>query len=106
MWLGLTPASLVAMLVVGGVLFIACYLIDTYFNSWVYVIVDWSDRNYGFFINTVSTAVCGLAIFSGLIIRYTHRYKYIQIVGLCTRTMCVKEGIWSWARILGYQAPI
>lgn len=35
----------------------------------------------------MSTAVCGLAIFSGLIIRYTHRYKYIQMVGLCIRTM-------------------
>jgi len=50
-------------------------------------ISDRQDRNYGFFVNTVSTAVCGLAIFSGLLIRVTHRYKYIQLCGLCIRTI-------------------
>jgi hypothetical protein len=45
------------------------------------------DRDYTFFGNTVTVAMCGLAVFSGLIIRYTHRYKWIQIFGVSLRCM-------------------
>ncbi|WVQ96555.1 hypothetical protein IAU59_003660 [Kwoniella sp. CBS 9459] len=118
---GYTNPSLIAMLVIGGILFIgwlvwdcfyaeypfmprrvlnrtflACvgvdffyffssYLVNAYFTSWVYVVVDWSDRNYTFFNNTVTVAMCGFAVFFGLLMRYTHRYKYLQLIGLSIR---------------------
>ncbi|OCF35087.1 siderophore-iron transporter Str3 [Kwoniella heveanensis BCC8398] len=118
---GYTNPSLIAMLVIGGILFIswlvwdcffaeypfmprrvlnrtflACvgvdffyffssYLVNAYFTSWVYVVVDWSDRNYTFFNNIVTVAMCGFAIFFGLLMRYTHRYKYLQLIGLSIR---------------------
>ncbi|TYJ57394.1 hypothetical protein B9479_001934 [Cryptococcus floricola] len=119
--------SLIAMLVVGGILFIswcvwdmfyaeypfipkrvlnrtfmACvgidffyffsqYLLETYFSSWVYVIVDYSDRDYTFFSNTLSVTMCSLAIFTGLAMRLTHRFKMLQIGGLCVR--CIGMGL-------------
>ncbi|WVQ81948.1 hypothetical protein IAT38_004075 [Cryptococcus sp. DSM 104549] len=124
---GYKNPSLIAMLVIGGLLFIswciwdgfyatypfmpkrvlnrtflACvfidifyffssYLTDTYFMSWVYVIVDWSDRNYTFFTNTLSVTMCSLAIFVGLIMRITHRFKVLQICGLAIR--CIGVGL-------------
>ncbi|OXG87858.1 siderophore-iron transporter Str3 [Cryptococcus neoformans Gb118] len=120
---GYKNPSLIAMLVIGGVLFIcwciwdgffapypfmpkrvlnrtfiACltadffyyfssYLVDGYFSSWVYVIVDWNDRNYAFFNNTVTVAMCGFAVFFGLLIRYTHRYKVLLVIGLSIRVV-------------------
>ncbi|WVQ72881.1 hypothetical protein IAR50_002442 [Cryptococcus sp. DSM 104548] len=124
---GYKNPSLIAMLVVGGILFIAwciwdffyaaypfmprrvlnrtfiaCvgidffyffsqYLLEAYFSSWSYVIVDYSDRDYTFFSNTLSVATCSLAVFAGLAMRVTHRFKMIQIIGLCVR--CIGMGL-------------
>ncbi|WRT67511.1 uncharacterized protein IL334_004483 [Kwoniella shivajii] len=74
--------TFVACVTIDFFFYFASYLIDGYFASWVYVIVDWSDRNYTFFNNTVTVAMCGFAIFSGLVMRYTHRYKYLQTCGI------------------------
>lgn len=125
---GYTNPSLIAMYVVGGVLFFAflgwefkfaahpimprrvmnrtflcCiaidflyyftgYLTDTYYLSWVYIIKpEWSARNYTYFSNILTVGLCGFAIFAGLIQRYTHRYKMLQIAGLVIRV--VAEGL-------------
>ncbi|KAL7419034.1 hypothetical protein Q5752_005870 [Cryptotrichosporon argae] len=120
---GYKNPSLIAMLVIGGVLFIAwciwdgyfakypffpkrvinrtfmacviadffyyfsSYLVLGYYSSWVYVIVDWSDKDYGFFGNTLSVAQCAFAFLFGLAMRYTHSYKYWQIFGLAVRVI-------------------
>jgi hypothetical protein len=54
----------------------------------VYIIKpDWSDRDYTYFSNIMTCGLCGFAVFAGLIQRYTHRYKLLQIVGLSIRVM-------------------
>lgn len=125
---GYTNPSLIAMYVVGGVLFFAflawefffaaypimpkrvmnrtflcCiaidflyyftgYLTDTYYLSWVFIIKpEWSDKNYTYFSNILTVGLCGFAVFAGLVQRYTHRYKALQIVGLCIRV--IAEGL-------------
>jgi hypothetical protein len=69
--------------------FFSSYLVDAYFLSWVYVIVDWTDKQYSYFGNTVTVTMCSLAIVTGTVMRYTHRYKYLQIGGLAVRCMSV-----------------
>lgn len=68
------------------------YLTDTYYLSWVYIIKpEWSDKNYTYFSNIMTVGLCGFAVFAGLIQRYTHRYKALQLTGLVIRV--VGEGI-------------
>ena len=56
--------------------------------SWVYIIKpDWSDRDYTYFGNIMTVGLCGFAVFAGLIQRYTHRYKLLQLSGLVIRVM-------------------
>lgn len=71
------------------------YLADTYYLSWVYIIKPtWSDRDYTYFGNILTVGLCGFAVFAGLIQRYTHRYKLLQISGLAIR--CLAEGLNFW----------
>jgi hypothetical protein len=53
----------------------------------VWVIVDWTDKEYSYFGNTVSVTMCSLSILTGVIMRVTHRYKILQIGGLAVRCM-------------------
>ncbi|KAJ7158890.1 hypothetical protein C8R46DRAFT_1165174 [Mycena filopes] len=102
--------SLIAMFVVGGLLLMAfaawefngsrsshyaasCtqqdirYVTLTYFSSYVYVVKDWSLTNYTYFNNILTVGLCGFSVVGGLIQRYTHRYKWLQLSGLCIRVI-------------------
>ncbi|KAE8416794.1 hypothetical protein BDV36DRAFT_284314 [Aspergillus pseudocaelatus] len=111
--------SLIAMMVVGGILLIAyviyemkwarvpsaprrlvfnktftmAIIIDSfymlagsvrglYWDSYVYVAKPWSYQNWVYYGNTLTLALCIAGPFVGLLQRWTHRYKAIQIVGL------------------------
>lgn len=68
------------------------YLTDTYYLSWVYIIKpDWSAKNYTYFSNILTVGLCGFAVLAGLVQRYTHRYKLLQLTGLAIRV--VAEGV-------------
>jgi MFS family permease len=57
-----------------------------YFNSWVYVITDWSDRDYTFWANALNTAMCITGVIAGLVLKYTHGYKWPMTFGLVVRS--------------------
>ncbi|KAJ7021655.1 hypothetical protein C8F04DRAFT_1313472 [Mycena alexandri] len=59
----------------------------TYFSSYVYVVKDWSLTNYTYFNNIMTVGLSVFAVLAGLIQRVTHRYKYLQLSGLCIRLM-------------------
>ncbi|KAK7033011.1 hypothetical protein R3P38DRAFT_3313100 [Favolaschia claudopus] len=72
--------------------YLSGYVTLTYFSSYVYVVKDWSLENYTYFNNMsvqlVSALTVGLCLFgflAGVIQRITHRYKYLQLTGLCIR---------------------
>nr|BAK05769.1 predicted protein [Hordeum vulgare subsp. vulgare] len=124
---GYTNPSLIALLTVGGILFIACcvwewkfashpimprrifnktfmccigidfnyyfsgYLSDTYWSSWLYVVHDYSDADYGYILNILTVGLCGFGTVAGLCQRYFHRYKWFQMFGLAIR--CVGMGL-------------
>jgi Na+/melibiose symporter-like transporter len=83
--------TFLACVAIDFIYYFSGYFVDTYYASWVYVVVDWNDRNYTFFNNILTVGLCGLAWIVGLAQRYTHRYKYIQITGLCIR--CLAYGL-------------
>ncbi|KAM0789489.1 hypothetical protein ACM66B_000309 [Microbotryomycetes sp. NB124-2] len=86
--------------------FVCCLVIDvlyllggqlglTYYSSWTYAIKDWSLQNYTWFLNTLGVSLCLFGVVAGLAMRYTHRYKWIQLFGLCVRA--VGAGLTFWA---------
>ncbi|WVQ71398.1 hypothetical protein IAR50_000932 [Cryptococcus sp. DSM 104548] len=118
---GYKNPSLIALLVVGGVLFIAfclwewkfashpimparvfnrtfigCvlidwnyyfsgYLSDAYWSSWLWVVTDYDAKQYTYMGNILTVGLCFFAVLAGVIQRYTHRFKYLQLAGLGIR---------------------
>lgn len=53
-----------------------------YFSSYVWVVKDWNPRDWTYFNNTLTMALCFFGVVGGAIQRYTHRYKYLQVGGI------------------------
>ncbi|KAL7806917.1 MFS general substrate transporter [Trichoderma gracile] len=56
-----------------------------YWSSYVYVAKPWSYQNWVYYGNTLTLALCITGPLVGLAQRWTHRYKLIQITGLCIK---------------------
>ncbi|OCF72564.1 hypothetical protein I204_06946 [Kwoniella mangroviensis CBS 8886] len=65
--------------------FLASNMRSLYWSSYVYVITDWSIGNWNRYSNAETVALTVFALLCGLLIRWTHRYKGYQIVGLAVR---------------------
>ncbi|KAJ7637628.1 major facilitator superfamily domain-containing protein [Mycena polygramma] len=65
--------------------YLSGYVTLTYFSSYVYVVKDWSLANYTYFNNILTVGLCAFGVLAGVIQRVTHRYKYLQLTGLCIR---------------------
>ncbi|KAM0752628.1 MFS general substrate transporter [Meredithblackwellia eburnea MCA 4105] len=66
--------------------FFGGYIQLAYYSSWVYVVkYEWSFRDYTFFNNTLGVSLCVFGLLAGVLQRYFHHYKYIQVSGLCIR---------------------
>nr|AOR51867.1 siderophore-iron transporter Str1 [Phaffia rhodozyma] len=61
------------------------YLSDAYWSSWLYIVFDYSATDYTYILNILTVGLCLFSVPAGLIQRYTHRFKYLQISGLCFR---------------------
>ncbi|TYJ52549.1 hypothetical protein B9479_006838 [Cryptococcus floricola] len=120
---GYKNPSLIALLVVGGVLFISfclwewkvashpimprrvfnrtficCvlidwnyyfsgYLSDAYWSSWLWVAMDYDSKGYTYMQNILTVGLCLFGACAGLVQRYTHRFKYLQLTGLAIRVI-------------------
>ncbi|PYI20418.1 MFS general substrate transporter [Aspergillus violaceofuscus CBS 115571] len=58
-----------------------------YWSSYVYVSKPWSYQNWVYYGNTLTLALCIAGPLTGLLQRWTHRYKTIQITGLCIKIL-------------------
>ncbi|CAO1631802.1 unnamed protein product [Sympodiomycopsis kandeliae] len=67
-----------------------------YFSSYVLVVKPWTTTQWSYFTNTSTVGLCVFGLMAGLIQRYTHKYKMLQIFGLCVRIIAM--GITYWAR--------
>lgn len=67
-----------------------------YYSSYVLVVKDWTTTEWGYFVNTSTVGLCVFGLLAGVIQRTTHKYKFLQIFGLCVRIIAM--GITYWAR--------
>ncbi|QRW00157.1 major facilitator superfamily transporter [Ceratobasidium sp. AG-Ba] len=63
------------------------FLRSLYLSSFVWVVTDWNTREWVYFNNTMTITLCVFGMVGGLILRYTRRYKFLQISGLCIRIL-------------------
>lgn len=53
-----------------------------YLSSYAYIVQDWPDKDWTYFNNTLTMALCVIGVVAGICLRYTHRYKIFQIFGV------------------------
>ncbi|KAL0570723.1 hypothetical protein V5O48_011242, partial [Marasmius crinis-equi] len=69
--------------------FVSFYLTFTFLYSFILVVQPWSTVNATYFLNTQSVALTVFGIMGGVILRFTHRYKWTLVAGLCIRLLGV-----------------
>ncbi|GAA5833835.1 hypothetical protein JCM11251_005981 [Rhodosporidiobolus azoricus] len=87
---------------------VAGYMNLTYLSSYVYVVTDMSVVEWGYYSNTLSVALCLGGVIAGVIMRFTHRYKLLQILGLSIKIigyglLVDKNGVHDTARLVSAQ---
>lgn len=45
------------------------------------------DKDYTYIMNILTVGLCFFSVLAGLVQRYTHRFKYLQLSGLAIRIM-------------------
>ncbi|WBW72553.1 plasma membrane heme transmembrane transporter Str3 [Schizosaccharomyces osmophilus] len=65
--------------------YFAGYIQSLYQTSYTWIIKDWSYRNWSYFSNITTVALCFFGLIAGFIQRITHRYKYLQVIGLAIK---------------------
>lgn len=58
-----------------------------YWSSYVYIAKPWSYQDWVYYGNTLTLALCIFGVVAGLLQRWTHRYKAIQLFGLCMKIL-------------------
>ncbi|KAK7422838.1 hypothetical protein QQX98_001400 [Neonectria punicea] len=72
-------------IVIDGIYLLAGNIRGLYFSSYTLIAKDWSYQNWVYYGNTLTLALCIAGPLVGLAQRWTHRYRAIQIVGLCVK---------------------
>lgn len=70
-------------------------LLLLYLSSYVGVIKDWSYINWTYFNNALTLSICFFGFFVGLLQRYTHRTKFIQVIGLVIQVVAMIIALWG-----------
>ncbi|CAE6508217.1 unnamed protein product [Rhizoctonia solani] len=65
--------------------FVSFYLTFSYLYSFVFVVKGWELRYLNYFTSTQTVALTVFGIIAGVIMRATHRYKWMLVVGLLIR---------------------
>ena len=70
---------------------------STYYGSFVLIGTDLSTTDWGYAVNALSTSALSVfGLLAGLYLRIFHRYKYLQIGGLCIRIVAM--GLYLYGR--------
>lgn len=62
-----------------------------YLSSFAWITQDWTNQQWTYYNNTLTLTVCVFGIAAGFLMRYTHRYKWMQIIGTCIKI--IGEGL-------------
>ncbi|CAI7603243.1 unnamed protein product [Penicillium pancosmium] len=77
--------TFVMAVIIDSTYMLAGNLRGLYWSSYVYIAKPWSYQDWVYYGNTMTLALCIAGPFVGLLQRWTHRYKAIQITGLCIK---------------------
>ncbi|KAJ3548443.1 hypothetical protein NM688_g5297 [Phlebia brevispora] len=80
---------------IGFMDFVSFYLTNTYLYSFIVVVKPWSLIDQTYFSSTQTVALTVFGILAGFVMRFTHEYKWILVVGLCIRLLYVLH---DWPR--------
>lgn len=58
-----------------------------YLSSYVWIVQNWSNRDWTYYNNTLTMALCVIGLVAGVLYRVTHRYKIFQIFGVLLETI-------------------
>ncbi|KAF8598531.1 drug:h+ antiporter [Ceratobasidium sp. AG-I] len=77
--------AIVGAALIGFFDFVSFYLTFSYLYSFVFVVKGWELRYLNYFSSTQTVALTVFGIFGGVIMRATHRYKWMLVTGLAIR---------------------
>ncbi|KDN44660.1 hypothetical protein RSAG8_05425, partial [Rhizoctonia solani AG-8 WAC10335] len=77
--------AVVGAALIGFFDFVSFYLTFSYLYSFVFVVKGWELRYLNYFSSTQTVALTVFGIIAGVIMRATHRYKWMLVVGLLIR---------------------
>lgn len=80
------------------VYFMGGNLRSLYWSSYVYVVSQWSLANWTRYTNAETVALSVFGLVAGLILRATHRYKGIQLIGLSIRIIGMGVVVYTASR--------
>lgn len=64
---------------------LAGYIGLEYLSSYTYIVKDWSIVHWNYWSNAMSISLCLFGVIAGALFSVTHRYKILQIFGLCVK---------------------
>ncbi|KAJ4259588.1 hypothetical protein NW762_007518 [Fusarium torreyae] len=77
--------TFIMAIIIDSVYMLAGNIRGLYFSSYTLIAKDWSYQNWVYYGNTLTLALCIAGPLVGLAQRWTHRYRTIQIAGLCIK---------------------
>ncbi|KAG9099375.1 hypothetical protein FRC06_005345 [Ceratobasidium sp. 370] len=77
--------AIVGAALIGFFDFVSFYLTFSYLYSFVFVVKGWQLRYLNYFSSTQTVALTVFGILAGMIMRVTHRYKWMLVAGLAIR---------------------
>merc|ERR1711977_606559 len=97
--------TFITAIIIDFIYMVAGYMNLTYLNSYVYVVTDIDTRQWNYYNNILTMFLCSFGFIGGMIQRYTHRYKALQLCGLCIKLigyalLVDKAGVRSYARLV------
>ncbi|GAA5873307.1 hypothetical protein JCM8547_007065 [Rhodosporidiobolus lusitaniae] len=84
---------------------LAGYMQLQYLSSYVYIVTDYNSREWTYYSNTLTVALCAGGVLAGVIQYYTRRYKFLQIAGLALKIvgyglLVDRNGVHDTARLV------
>ncbi|XWW96834.1 hypothetical protein V2A60_004814 [Cordyceps javanica] len=77
--------TFIMSIIIDSFYFFAGNMRGLYWSSYVLVAKPWSQQEWVYYGNTMTLALCIFGPITGLLQRWTHRYKAIQLSGLCLK---------------------
>ncbi|GAA5862310.1 hypothetical protein JCM8547_007597 [Rhodosporidiobolus lusitaniae] len=82
-----------------------------YLASYAFIAVDWDIKQWTYFNNSTNVVLSAATVITGLLLRYTHHYKLLQIIGLAIKAvgygiMVDRSGVRDTARLVMSQVLI